>query len=616
MGRAALFTIVAMLIATPQAHAGTASVDGGVLRFVAAPGETNDITVTAAGGLTDATGPPVTAGANCVPAGNGVQCAGVTRIALELGDQADRVRPLAAAISMQANGGDGNDTLEGSDITDELDGGQGSDTIDGRGGADTIEAGPGCADQEQLTGGDGFDTLRFSRAAQVDGGADDDTFVQVTVNCPPAASTVSGGAGVDTADFSSITRANLTVSLDDIADDGPDGINNFRQDIENLLAGNAGWVLIGNAGPNVIRGGLGDDVLAGRGGTDTLRGSLGEDTADYSTHTAALSLTLDGQANDGAAGENDLIDDEVEHLWGGSGDDTLVGDGFDNNLDGGPGADAIRGGAGTDTVDYSVRTAAVAVDLDGSAGDDGEAGEGDTVDADVEGVAGGDGNDVLTGNAGSGFLVGGDGDDQITDRGGADIISAGAGADSIDSVDGETDGVNCGAGTDQVRADAVDAFSDDCEATDTGPEPGPNPNPAPPGQNPPPPGPSVPTADRLAPVATVRLSSRLRSRVMRSRGVTLTINCNELCRVSVELKATSATRRTLVRRRVRGASGVMARGSLRLGGPATRRLNLKLTAAGAKALRRVPTGRYTLTVKVSDSAGNERTITRALRFTR
>ncbi len=693
MGRVILVTIAVMLFAAPAASAGTAHVDARVLRFEAAPGERNDVSMSVVAGelnLSDATGLTVAAGAGCIASAPAVRCpvAGFDSIVLDLGDEADRARTVVLApIPMEINGGpgddeldngagadridggpgsdtlragggadeyiggfgldtamfaprtgvqsislddvandgfagendnvrsdveevysgDGNDTLTGSDTSDSLNGGPGSDTIDGRGGSDSLDSGFACADNDHLVGGAGNDTLRFSRGALVEGGADDDTLVQVAINCPPATSDVSGGPGTDTADFSSLTRSDVQVSLDDAANDGPDDVHNFRSDIENLTAGNGGMVLIGSDGPNVIRGGNGDDILDGGAGTDTLRGGDGFDLADYSDHTAALILTLDGLANDGAPGEIDLIDTDIEDLAGGDGDDTLVGDDGDNILDGGRGADTIRGGGGTDTVDYSSRLDDLVADLDGATGDDGEPGEGDTLATDLEGVAGGDGDDILIGNDGNGFLVGNDGDDRITDRGGADIIDAGAGADEVDSVDDSTDGISCGDGADEVRADDIDAVSADCEvADDSGPTPGPDPTPLSP--------PSVPglvpatpvfVTDRVAPTATLRVASRVKSRTMRSRGVTITLTCNELCRASFELKAASATARR-----------VMARGTLRLGGPPTRRLRLKLNADGRRALRRVPTGRYVLTVRVSDVAGNVRTITRTLRFTR
>ena len=74
----------------------------------------------------------------------------------------------------------------------------------------------------------------------------------------------------------------------------------------------------------------------------------------------------------------------------GAGDDTLDETAPAN------GTDALTGGDGTDTVDYSGRTGAVTVTLDGK-NDSGEAGEADTVGADVEGATGGAGNDTLVG---------------------------------------------------------------------------------------------------------------------------------------------------------------------------------------------------------------------------
>ena len=71
---------------------------------------------------------------------------------------------------------------------------------------------------------------------------------------------------------------------------------------------------------------------------------------------------------------------DIEHVTGGLGDDvitgsaaanTLLGGPGDDVLDGGAGADLLSGGIGIDTVDYSARTLAVSVDLDGIP-DDGE----------------------------------------------------------------------------------------------------------------------------------------------------------------------------------------------------------------------------------------------------
>ena len=93
--------------------------------------------------------------------------------------------------------------------------------------------------------------------------------------------------------------------------------------------------------PATLDGQAGADTLFGGWGADALLGGPGADTADYSYRTAALSVDLDGKANDGAAGEGDSVASDVESIVGGSADDRLRG---------GPGANRLSGGGGTDTL--------------------------------------------------------------------------------------------------------------------------------------------------------------------------------------------------------------------------------------------------------------------------
>ncbi|MGE6955110.1 hypothetical protein ACQKF3_12775, partial [Staphylococcus capitis] len=102
-------------------------------------------------------------------------------------------------------------------------------------------------------------------------------------------------------------------------------------------------------------------------------------------------------------------------------------------------ADIIRGGPGRDRVDYMNYTTAVMVDLDGARGDDGQAGEHDTVGADVEDIIGGSGNDRLTGNAATNDIWGWAGNDVIRGGAGNDTLSGGDGRDSIYGEDGDDD---------------------------------------------------------------------------------------------------------------------------------------------------------------------------------
>jgi Ca2+-binding RTX toxin-like protein len=242
--------------------------------------------------------------------------------------------------------------------------------------------------------------------------------------------------------------------------------------------------LMGGSGNDTITGGPGDDVLIGEGGADTLTGDAGRDTADYSARVAPVSVSLNGSADDGEAGEADNVASDVEILVGGSADDQLAGNDGDNvllgnagndilgagggndqldggagddTLAGGDGADAVTGGDGVDTANYASSNAGVRVVLDGKPGD-GAPGENDSVD--TENVTGGGGDDVLIGNAGPNTLAGGAGNDRILGGKGADVLDGGAGDDIIQSLDGEKETVTCGDGEDGTVSDRADVRTD------------------------------------------------------------------------------------------------------------------------------------------------------------
>lgn len=318
-------------------------------------------------------------------------------------------------------GGDRDDTLSGDDRSNLLDGGQGNDTLNGGAGNDSLIGGLDGADV--LNGGAGEDAL--------DGGSG------------PQGDVFNGGDGIDTADYSSRNDP-VTVDLDGKADDGATGEHDNvgpLGDVENIVGGSEFDVLRGNAAVNVLSGGDGDDLLGGGPATDVLIGGPGRDSADYSDHMNAVAVDLDGVADDGELGENENVGIDIEGIRGGAGNDTLIGNEGANTLEGGPGddlleagfgADELIGGTGDDGADYSGRASPVIVDLDGSAGDDGETGEGDTVGADVEDIFGGSGSDTLIGNASGNSLEGGSGDDVLDGGLGDDLLAGGGGDDLAD----------------------------------------------------------------------------------------------------------------------------------------------------------------------------------------
>lgn len=136
------------------------------------------------------------------------------------------------------------------------------------------------------------------------------TVDQHTVTC--AATALSAALG-DLADSATVTGA-LPAHLDGGAGDdtlngGPAGDAIEGGPGADVLAGGAGADRISGDGPALVAGG-GDDRLAGGPGADVLTGDGGRDTVDY-TATPGASVSFDGRANDGAAGEGDNADAEV-----------------------------------------------------------------------------------------------------------------------------------------------------------------------------------------------------------------------------------------------------------------------------------------------------------------
>jgi len=144
---------------------------------------------------------------------------------------------------------------------------------------------------------------------------------------------------------------------------GGGGNDDLRVALYNEEPNNAyasGATLYGEAGNDTLgaSGGLlpgtdytdSADLIRGEDGRTVLVGGSGNDTADYSTFTANLFLSLDNKANDGRVGEHDNISADIETILGGSGNDLIIGNPFANRLVGNAGNDTIWGGDGNDTL--------------------------------------------------------------------------------------------------------------------------------------------------------------------------------------------------------------------------------------------------------------------------
>ncbi|HUH16068.1 MAG TPA: hypothetical protein VML35_09315 [Gaiellaceae bacterium] len=199
----------------------------------------------------------------------------------------------------------------------------------------------------------------------------------------------------------------------------------------------------GGAGADVVEVGVAVGRGEGYGGTGNDRLTGGSRARLFGDAGADLLTALPGAVDvwlDGGPGADRLVGGRW--LFGGDGDDTLVGDSSDQYLAGGSGADSIAGGAGQDVID-------------GGSGDDRiqggigadviDAGPGhDVVDGDDAGrtrvperastadtIFGGDGRDILRGGPGPDTIDGGPVDDTIEGGGGSNVLRGGDGSDRI-----------------------------------------------------------------------------------------------------------------------------------------------------------------------------------------
>ncbi len=385
-------------------------------------------------------------------------------------------------------GGAGNDTLAGGAGADSLDGGAGTDMADysASGAAVTVNlaAGTGLGGDaqgdtltsiEQVTGSGYSDSLTgTSGNDSLYGGAGNDTLVGGA-----GADSLDGGSGTDMADYSA-SGAAVTVNLATGTGAGGDAQGDTLTSIEQVTGSNYNDSLTGDAGANLLIGGLGNDTLTGGAGADSLYGGTGMDYADYSASSAGVSVNLsDGTASGGDAqgdvlsgidgligsASNDTLigfdgqgttpgDLYTNVIYGGAGNDYIDGRGGDDSLYGGSGndtiiggsgADLIDGGSGTDMADYSGSGAGVTVNLATGTGLGGDA-QGDTLTG-IEQVRGSAYNDSLTGTAGNDSLYGGAGNDTLAGGAGADSLDGGSGQNMADySASAQGVSVNLGTG--------------------------------------------------------------------------------------------------------------------------------------------------------------------------
>ena len=345
--------------------------------------------------------------------------------------------------------GEGDDRLYGNAGDDTLEGGSGDDWLIGWSGDDTFYGGEG---NDWLLGGIGADTFVL--------GVGGDTVVDFTpyhiaITSSGITSTPDNGDKIRIDSFTGtmpatvealLTATNLRVvkghiSVDGFNSDTDDAttentaiyrgntlrmvLEDFTQDLtlDMFDLPNATTDIIGTPGDDTLNGGSDDDTIRGRGGDDTIDGGGGDDDIR------------------GGSGD-DTID-------GGSGDDEIRGRGGDDTIDGGSGDDELRGNRGDDAIS-------------GSGGDDDlHGGKGDDT------IYGDEGNDILRGKAGDDTLYGGAGDDTFYGKAGDDTLYGGAGDDELRGGKGD-DILYGGSGDDTLTGGkGADIFVLNTDATGT-----------------------------------------------------------------------------------------------------------------------------------------------------
>lgn len=287
--------------------------------------------------------------------------------------------------------GSGSFIGSGNGLDNVIRGGASGDTLIGNGGNDTLYGGSGAANT--LIGGTGDDTYVVSNAGDsyienADEGIDqvftDVAALSLRVHVENLtytgtgnfvgtgnglANVIAGGGGHDTlnggagADTLVGGQGNDVYVVDDANDqitelDG-EGADTVRASINWTLGdhledlvfiGSGSALLTGNALANQITGGNGSDILDGGAGADTLRGGLGDDTyylddvGDQVIDTGGVDTVYTGLDFSIGTSGADIV------RATGSGPVWFIGDGRDNLLEGGVGADRLDGGGGRDTL--------------------------------------------------------------------------------------------------------------------------------------------------------------------------------------------------------------------------------------------------------------------------
>ncbi|MGJ0359846.1 hypothetical protein NG785_09320 [Aliarcobacter cryaerophilus] len=303
----------------------------------------------------------------------------------------------------------GNDTIIGDELNNTLRGGAGNDTLGGGAGNDYLDGGSGNNTVTYAYSSSSVEVdfkigLGYVSAGDKDtlvniqnaiGGSSGDIFKMVTGDI---ANTIDGNSSNGNLVSYEYYTAGVTVDLG-------------RTDAQTVVTGNNDIDTLINI--QNIKGGEGNDTFRTNFAvSNQFDGNSGNNTMDYSNANASqkIVVALDGaNFRDVTIGSGAVVDSvkNIQNIYGGAGDDTIIGDGNSNILDGGSGDDLISGIAGLNTL----RGGAGADTIYGGTGND-------IIDGGVD-------SDTIYANAGDNIIYGGDDSDTIISGTGNDTIYGG-----------------------------------------------------------------------------------------------------------------------------------------------------------------------------------------------
>jgi serralysin len=310
--------------------------------------------------------------------------------------------------------------------------------------------------QDSLVGGTGNDTLDGGRGADtMAGGTGSDSFYVDDIGDLVQE---SSGQGTDTI---LLRLGDYTLSgthIENLTGAADRAFSVLGSSLNNVLTGGVqADTMMGDAGSDTLNGNAGADSLSGNAGNDRLDGGDGADWASYAELTEAsqaVTVNLVAERATGAAGSDTLTG--IENIRGGAGNDSLVGDGLANMLDGGAGADTMAGGTGDDvfivgdgdvvreSADQGVDTILLrrasfslgAVNAENVTGDTTGLAFSITGNGLANRLTGGALADTLNGGLANDSLIGGLGNDSLIGGSGSDqfIFNTALGATNVDSI--------------------------------------------------------------------------------------------------------------------------------------------------------------------------------------